>query len=119
MKVRHLKSKSHGSLASVGGDKFYYRTEVTNTNEVMREQHFRKWYEDAEDKDSVFSEGWLLPGKTAACDPDWNFGTHDSFYRAKWAFIAVDASGETYFDEAEVSEDVVTFHSSPAAQNDD
>ena len=135
MRVKHTKPQNDVGLASVKGDKFCYRTEVTNSNDVpikivwfdfyymhdghwnatnitngvMREENFLKWYADAEDKDENFSDGWLLPGKTATCDPNWNFGCDEQFYRAKWAFIAVDATGETYFDEAEVSKDCVVF----------
>ena len=87
MRVRHVASQAGASLASVAGDKFYYRTEVTNTNAVpikivwfdgfflhddqwhannittgvMREENFLAWYGDGD----AFEGGWLAPGKTA------------------------------------------------------
>lgn len=135
MKVRHIRSMRDRALASVEGDEFFYRTEVTNTNAVpikivwfdgfynheglwnannvtngvLREQNFLAWYQDGDRPDLAFDDGWLLPGRTAVCDPNWNLGA-GGFYRSKWASIAVDATGQSYFDEAEVSEDVVTFH---------
>lgn len=133
MKVKHVKPQRDLSLASKPGDKYCYRTVVENTNNVrikviwfdyycrydgmwsainitggvMREEQFLKWYFGEDD--SVFQEGWLLPGKKAICDPNWNYGCSESFGESKWAFIAVDEKGNTYFDEAIVDIESVVF----------
>lgn len=142
MKVSHVKPQKDISLASMPGDKYYYRTEVMNnndvpikiiwfdfyykhngtwtanniTNGVMRESNFLKWYSEGKD-DQNFKDGWLLPGKIATCDPNWNFGCADSFHPTKWSFIAVDNNGRTYFDESEISKESVIFHSDRATLN--
>ena len=134
MKVEHKKSQAGPSLASKPGDKYYYRTEVTNTqsvpirivwfeshlmldgeywhganitNNVLREEMFEAWYSDGETKPDG---GWLQPGETAVCDPNWHFACVDEFQKVKWAFIAVDSKGKSYFSEALVEPHHVQFH---------
>lgn len=135
MKVEHKKSQSAPSLASKPGNKYFYRTEVTNTNsvpiriiwfeffmmpndcihwhginiknEVLREDAFVAWYSDGKTKPKG---GWLQPGETAVCDPNWHFGDKKKFQKAKWSFIAVDTKGNTYFSEAIVKRVHVQFY---------
>ena len=134
MKVEHKKSQAGPSLASEPGDKYYYRTEVTNThnvpirvvwfeaylmldgqcwhgvnitNKVLREAMFEKWYSDGEIKPNG---GWLQPGETVVCDPNWHFACADEFQKVKWGFMAVDSKGNSYFFEALVEPDYVEFH---------
>lgn len=134
MKVEHKKSQAEPSLASRPGDKYFYRTEVTNTNDVpiriiwfeffmmldgkhwhgvnitnrvLREEMFDAWYSDDESKPEG---GWLQPGETAVCDPNWHYGNQEEFQKAKWSFIAVDNKGKTYFSEAVVQRNHVQFH---------
>ena len=80
---------------------------VNITNKVLREQMFVAWYSDGESKPQG---GWLQPGETAVCDPNWHYGDEDEFQKAKWAFIAVDTKGKTYFSEALVEPHHVQFH---------
>ena len=134
MRVEHKKSQAGPSLASKAGDKYYYRTEVTNTqdvpvrivwfesylmldgeywhgvnitNKVLREEMFVKWYSDGETKPVG---GWLRPGETVVCDPNWHFACADEFQKVKWVFLAVDSKGKSYFFEALVEPDCVQFH---------
>jgi hypothetical protein len=124
-------------------DKFCYRTEVTNnngipikivwfdfyfnmddgcrysnniTNGVMREDIFLKWYSDGQD-DTNFKDGWLLPGKTAVGDPNWNYGCEEDFHPGKWAYIAVDSNGNSHFAEPEITKDSVIFHKDGSAEH--
>lgn len=127
MKVEHKTPQNDPTLGSFDCHAICYRTEVTNTNSVpiqvvwfqffiehdgqwsgfnirnrvLREQDFLDWYNDGDD----FEDGWIPPGATAACDPNWHGGNDDHFPRVKWAFLAVDKEGNTYDDEAEVSKE--------------
>jgi len=134
MKVEHKQSQASPSSASRPGNKYYYRTEVTNTNEVpiriiwfeffimpddkhwhgvnitnkvLREESFVAWYSNGESKPK---DGWLQPGETAVCDPNWHFSEEDEFQKTKWAFMAVDSMGKTYFSEALVERINVQFY---------
>ena len=134
MKVEHKKSQADPSLASRPGSKYFYRTEITNTNDVpiriiwfecfimldgehwhgvnitnkvLREDMFVAWYSDGESKPKG---GWLQPGATAVCDPNWHHSEQEKFPKTKWAFIAVDGTGKNYFSEALVERVNVQFH---------
>jgi hypothetical protein len=68
---------------------------------------FVEWYSDGKCKPKG---GWLQPGDTAVCDPNWHFGDHEDFAKTKWSFMAVDSKGITYFSEAFVEHVNVKFH---------
>ena len=134
MKVEHKKSQADPSLASQQGSKYFYRTEVTNTNnvpiriiwfeayimldgehwhgvnitnQVLREDMFVKWYSDGETKPH---DGWLQPSEIAVCDPNWHLVCDRDFPKVKWSYIAVDSKGKSYFAEALVDYDCVQLH---------
>lgn len=104
MKVEHKKSQADILLASRPESKYYYRTEVMNTNDIpirivwfefftmldgkhwqsvnitnkiLREDMFVTWYSDGETKPEG---GWLQPGETAVCDPNWHCVVHSLNY---------------------------------------
>ena len=139
MKVKHTKPQRDLALATHPCSKFCYRTEVTNNNDVpikiiwfehyveihngdgafwgggnitcdvLREEMFLKWYSDDVD-DAAFKDGWLLPGQTAICDPNWcHWDGENELNPSKWSFIAVDGKGDTYFAEAQITKDVGVF----------
>jgi len=129
MKVSHKRPIEDPLLGSFSDDALCYRTEVWNDaefeikiiwfqffieehgswcgynvkNRVLRELDFLQWYSGGD----VFQDGWILPGSTAICDPNWHGGDLEHFPRVKWSFLAVDRDGETYFDEAEVEKECV------------
>jgi len=131
MKVSHKRSVEAPILGTFSGDALCYRTEVLNStevdikivwfqffieehgswcgytvkNRVLREADFLQAYHGGD----AFQDGWILPGHTAVCDPNWHGGDLDHFPRVKWSFLAVDREGETYFDEAEVAKECVSY----------
>ena len=68
---------------------------------------FEAWYSDGETKPDG---GWLQPGETVVFDPNWHFACGDEFQKVKWAFIAVDSKGKSFFFEGLVEPDQVQFH---------
>lgn len=104
----------------------YYRTEVKNLsnrplrivwykglNEVIGSwtnpgsgwdgDRFLKAYTEG---DPVIN-GAILPGKTAACDVNWHGSHSTNPVRFKWAYIAVDPAGDTYYADAIVDASVI------------
>ena len=134
MQITH--SPPHGDISqgSFSSSVWAYRTEVHNPhdvpirvvwfqaftlhdgvwygnnvkNRVLREADFEAWYSDGD----ASSGAWIQPGQSSACDPNWHYGhADDEVFGIKWAFLAVDSQGNTYFDEAEVTkEDAIFFH---------
>jgi hypothetical protein len=130
MKVSHCKPRGELLAGSFEDEACCYRSEVTNTNDVpikvvwfeayachhdnwygwnisnrtLLHEDFIKWYAEGD----AYEDGWLMPGKIAACDPNWSGGSPDCFPQLKWSFLAVDRDGNTYFDEAEVTLEAVT-----------
>ena len=69
-------------------------------HKVLREEDFVLWYNDGDPVEGA----WIQPGQTAVCDPNWHCNEpNGGKTNMKWAFLAVDADGNSYFDEAEVS----------------
>jgi len=107
----------------------YYRTEVRNTSErplkivwfegymyadgvwypgnvlgrVLREDEFSAWYTEG---DRILA-GVIPPGATAVCDVNWHASNTPGPVASKWAFIAVDTSGNDYYVEAVVDPSVI------------
>lgn len=107
---------------------WYYRTEVhNNSREPQRILSFAcyvwtegRWVEQANvlqhplgTKDFVawynngdpVPDGWIAPGKTAACDPNWN-GFKDvpvTSRKLKWVFVAENRQGKRCTCEAPIS----------------
>ena len=102
MKVSHHRPLSDPSLGSFHGTALCYRTTVTNTNpqpiiiwfqfflmehdiwysfncknRVLQANDFATWYAEGD----PLENGWLLPGKVAACDPNWHGGNLEPFPR--------------------------------------
>ena len=129
MQVRHLKMQGDPADGSATERVWCYRTEVHNDhevpvrvvwfnflvwfgdcwaginarNKVLREQDFEDWYSDGEK--GVGVGGWLAPGATAVCDPNWQLVVGEEMAPSKWAFLAVDAKGNSYLGEGEVSQE--------------
>jgi hypothetical protein len=53
---------------------------------------FTDWYSDGD----VVRNGWIPPGKTAVCDPNYHWSTVDSIREVMWVYTAVDSKGKTY-----------------------
>ena len=85
-------------------DGIWYGNNVKNR--VLQEQDFVAWYAEG----NRIADAWIRPGQTAACDPNWHYGERDDHpLGMKWAFLSVDAQGNTYFDEAEVTRESAQF----------
>src|SRR5205823_4576794 len=58
------------------------------------------WYNDGD----PVPDGWVAPGKTAVCDPNWSGYARPPqvLQQMKWAFTAVDKHGKRYTCEAKV-----------------
>jgi hypothetical protein len=107
----------------------YYRTEVRNQSErplkivwfegfsrvdgrwvpgnvlgrVLRGKTFSRWYTEGDPVEN----GVIPPGKTAVCDVNWHGSNSPAPLNGKWAFIAVDDTGNDYFVEGIVDPSVV------------
>lgn len=106
---------------------YYYRTEVRNNSKtplrvisfrclervnghwvevpnIMKRplvtQDFVKWYNDGD----PIPDGWIAPGKTAACDPNWSAVAQPLQVRRqmKWEFSAEDNHGKRFAFEAKI-----------------
>ena len=106
---------------------YYYRTEVRNNSNaplrvvsfscfrrvngkwiempnIMKRplvvKDFVAWYNDGD----PVPDGWIAPGKTAACDPNWSgyLRPPQVVQQLKWAFMAVDKHGNRYTCEAKI-----------------
>lgn len=136
MQVRHIPPQHDPLAGSFDASAWCYRTEVHNPfdfpirivwfeayvrfdghwwggnvrNKVLREVDFSAWYGDNGD-DSDENDAWIQPGCTKACDPNWHFAQEEDEGpgELKWSFIAVDARGNSYFDEAEVTAEAARF----------
>lgn len=62
-------------------------------------KEFVAWYSDGE----VPHEGWIAPGKTAVCDPNFNWNKMGQGMRFKWVFLAEDTHGKRYQAEAQIT----------------
>ena len=109
---------------------WYYRTEVRNVSQkpmkivwfdcysfydeqwyadtimghVLRGSDFSRWYTEGDQ----ISDGIIPPGAVAVCDANWYGSDTDELVPSKWAYIAVDQSGNDYFFEGVVDQDVMT-----------
>jgi hypothetical protein len=88
---------------------FYYRDEdqwfgVNSRNRPLGNADFVEWYGD---DGNILENGWLNPGTSAACDPNWHLAFGEKPYPAKWSFLVVDDSGRESLAEAEVPEEVM------------
>ena len=107
----------------------YYRTEVKNVSDhpvkivwfeayrenggtwypgnvlgrALRADEFSAWYTEGD----PIAHGVIPAGRTAACDVNWYGSNSPGTFRSKWAYIAVDTSGNDYYVEAEVEPSVV------------
>jgi len=130
MRVRHLVSTGNPA-AGVKDEVWVYRTEVTNTanrkmrviwfefyyrnedqwfgvncrNRPLGNSDFVEWYSDGGNR--LLENGWLAPGESGVCDPNWHLAFGEKPYPAKWSFLAVDDSGQESLVEAEVPEEVI------------
>jgi len=102
---------------------WYYRTEVKNNTAVplrivkftpwalmngkwkeqdnvlhhpLGSKEFTAWYTEGDE----VTDGWIAPGKVAACDPNWTWNREPIEQTAKWVFTATDKQGATYTAEA-------------------
>jgi len=62
----------------------------------LRTKEFVAWYDNGD----IPRNGWIAPGKTAVCDPDWNSNGTGKGQKIKWVFYAEDAQGKRYQAEA-------------------
>ena len=90
---------------------FYYRNDdqwfvVKFRNRPLGNADFVEWY--ADDGNQLSEDGWLDPGASGVCDPNWHLAFDEKPYPAKWSFLAVDDSGRESLAEAEVPEEVMT-----------
>lgn len=102
---------------------WYYRTEVRNTTDsplhvvwfeaysrvlgkwsagnikgrTLTHADFREWYSD---EDGLLEDGAIPPGGAAICSVNWHGSWRPWSRRVKWAFKALDQSGEEYYAEA-------------------
>jgi hypothetical protein len=60
---------------------------------------FVAWYSDGD----VPHDGWIAPGKTAVCDPNWTHNNTGSGSKCKWVYQAEDTHGQKYQAEAVVT----------------
>ena len=130
LEVRHVKGREDPAAGSMDGDAWAYRTEVHNAgtvplrviwfeayelfgdfwgggnikNRPLTNDDFVKWYAEGDAMD----DGWLAPGATAACDPNWHISRDGELPRLKWCFLAVDAEGRDFPGEAEVPREAAT-----------
>lgn len=107
----------------------YYRTEVKNVSNgplkivwfeayaerggtwhasnalgrVLRGAEFSAWYTEG----APTANGVIPPGATAACDVNWHGSNSPEPMKMKWAFIAVDTSGNDYYVEAVVDHSII------------
>lgn len=107
----------------------YYRTEVKNNSNqplkivwfegyeqfqgtwypgnvlgrTLRGDEFSEWYTEGDKTDG----GIILPGETAICDVNWHGNDSTGGQNIKWAFIAVDRSGNDYYIEATVDPSII------------
>jgi len=93
---------------------FYYRNEdqwfgVNCRNRPLGNSDFVEWYSD--DGNRLVENGWLDPGASGVCDPNWHFAFGEKPYPAKWSFLAVDDRRQESLVEAEVSDEVVMYFS--------
>jgi hypothetical protein len=70
---------------------------------VLRGDEFSAWYTEG---DRILG-GVIPPKGTAACDVNWHGSDTPGPLTVKWAFIAVDSSGNDYYAEATVDPSVV------------
>ena len=131
MQVRHLASIGNPAAGTMTREVWIYRTEVTNTtnrrmrviwfefyyrnedqwfgvnirNRPLGNSDFVEWYSD--DGNRLVENGWLDPGASGVCDPNWHLAFGEKPYPAKWSFLAVDDSGQEALAEAEVPEEVM------------
>ncbi len=101
---------------------WYYRTQVRNNSQVplqiihfenyslvkgrwvasnvlgraLTGKDFAQWYTEG----SPAPEGWIGPGATAVCDPNWTWHEVLIGGKTKWRFTAQDEQGKTYHAEA-------------------
>lgn len=67
-------------------------------NRPLTSKDFAKWYADGKPA----TGGWIQPGASAVCDPNWHGGTSPVSPRCKWTYEGVDAAGKKYRAEAEI-----------------
>lgn len=145
--VRHLAPTGKIPQDAPSPNMWYYRTEVSNSTKrplrivwfqaymklngqwvgvnvlgkTLRSKEFAAWYTEGDPA----RNGIIEPGQTAACDVNWSSTTGPDFVPTKWAFIAVDDSGNDYYAEAAVNRRVVKYvhyrrgpHGVPPGPND-
>jgi hypothetical protein len=114
-------------------DVWYYRTEIVNDaavpvrmmwfefyysdggtwhgvnarNAVLQTGDFVRWFSDGSEPPK---DGWLQPGQTCVCDPNWHLAFGDSLVATKWAYLAVDHECQAHFAEAMVERDAVELY---------
>ena len=62
-------------------------------------KEFVAWYSDGD----IPHDGWIAPGKTAVCDPNWTWNKTGSGQKVKWVYQAEDAHGKRYQVGAQVT----------------
>jgi hypothetical protein len=96
-------NKSDGWLRIVWFEGFGKDEEGWYSNNVLgrtlRGMVFSAWYTEGDPTEA----GLIQPGQVAVCDVNWHGSVDAKPPEAKWAFIAVDAAGNDYFVEEEVT----------------
>jgi hypothetical protein len=102
-----IRNVSNRSLKIVWFDAYRERDGIWYPGNVLgralRRPEFSAWYTEGDRID----DGVIPSGKTTICDVNWHGSDSPEPMRTKWAFIAVDASGNDYYVEAEVEPSVL------------
>lgn len=62
------------------------------TGHPLRTREFARWYTEGD----PVKNGWIVPGKTAVCDPNYNFAPKPNARRVMWTFAGEDAHGKRH-----------------------
>ena len=134
MIVRHVRSQVAPSVCTATQRSWVYRTEIENNhdrpvrvvwfefyyldgenwfginvrNRPLRSKDFVEWYGDGPERPD--RDGWIAPGQTVICDPNYSWAFGDELSPIKWSFLAVDSDGNDYFGEALVTQDAVSLY---------
>jgi len=85
-----------------GFEGYFYRDEkwvaVNVFNRALTADDFSEWFTQG----APVKKGWIMPGATAVCDPNWHGVDTPVSPRCKWTFDGVDSMGKAYHVEAEI-----------------
>lgn len=131
LNVRHLAPTGTIFKEAPYENMWYYRTEILNKTKqplrivwfesylkynghwyganvlgkTLRSKEFSSWYTEGD----TIKNGVINPGEKAVCDVYWHGNKDPEFIPTKWAFIAVDDSGNDYFVEAVVDREITKY----------